>query len=270
MHKMSGPLHNMSNLLFLTSGNYQNYSMKLDKHLRGYYTIQYACAGELHVAYDEQFYFLNSQETGWFFPAYPGPRFRFHPSEPEETWWHRYIAFQGELVNQWRASGLWPTEPQPAPEGLDGGALLDAIVAQTQEKSRWSHEKAVNQLEALLLDLAAARTTPLAGTPWLSKVLEHLGSSFSPHYPNLATHLGCSLATLRRRFKQETGQTLHEYIIAQRITRARALLIETNLPLREIAHQLGYDSEFFFARQFKQIAQVTPGEYRRSGLFIPP
>ncbi|WP_395142219.1 helix-turn-helix transcriptional regulator, partial [Armatimonas sp.] len=153
---------------------------------------------------------------------------------------------------------------------MDGGARLDAIMALSQETGRWSHSKAVNQLEALLLELAEARTSPASDTSWLAGVLEHLGDSFSPDYPQLAKHQGCSLATLRRRFKQETGQTLHEYVIAQRIAHARGLLIETDLPLRQLAAQLGYDSEFFFARQFKQVAQVTPGEYRRSRLFIPP
>ena len=101
-------------------------------------------------------------------------------------------------------------------------------------------------------------------------MLAALAGVFAPDYARIAAQQGCSVATLRRRFKQETNQTLHEHVIAQRIARARTLLIETDLPLRLLAAQLGYDSEFFFARQFKQIAQVTPGEYRRSRLFIPP
>jgi AraC-like DNA-binding protein len=260
----------MSTLIFLASNNHPINIQFIDKHLLGYYTIQFVCQGDLEVVYDERIFALNNRPGGWFFPAYPGPRFRFHPQRPRGTWWHRHIAFQGELVERWRAVGLWPTEPQPAPEGMDGGEQLDAIVALSQQTGRWSREKAVNQLEALLLDLAEAREAPARESSWLSGLLAQLSETFSPDYPCLAQEHGWSVATLRRRFKAETGQNIHDYVIAQRIARARALLAQSDLPLREIASQLGYDSEFFFARQFKQVAQVTPGEYRRSRLFIPP
>ncbi|MBB6052266.1 helix-turn-helix transcriptional regulator [Armatimonas rosea] len=260
----------MSNLTFLASSSHPLYTLNLDKHLLGYYTIQYVCQGELEVAYDDQFYSLTDQPSGWFFPAYPGPRLRFHPRTLGGTWWHRHLAFQGDRVEQWRAQGLWLTEPQLCPESIDGGARLDTIIALSRATSRWSHERAINQLEALLLDLAEARTTPATESPWLARVLALLGEDFTPDYEQLARTLECSLATLRRRFKRETGQALHEYVIVQRVARARTLLLETDYPLREIAARLGYDSEFFFARQFKQVALVTPGEYRRSGLFIPP
>jgi AraC-like DNA-binding protein len=260
----------MSNLTFLASSSHPRYSLRLDKYLLGYYTIQFICQGELEVAYDERVFTLTPNERGWFFPAYPGPRLRFHPRQSHGNWWHRHLAFQGDRVEQWRARGLWLTEPQACPESLDGGALLDGIISLSHATSCWSHEKAINQLEALLLELAIARSSPASGSTWLTQLLELLGTEFSPDYPALAQHLDCSLATLRRRFKKETGQSLHDYVIVQRVVRARSLLLETDLPLREIAARLGYDSEFFFARQFKQVAQVTPGEYRRSGLFIAP
>jgi AraC-like DNA-binding protein len=270
MHKRTHLLHNRSNITFLASNNQQNYSLHLDKHLLGYYTLQFICQGELEVLYDEESFFLDDRSSGWFFPASPGPRLRFHPPTPESTWWHRHLAFQGELIETWRAGGLWPLEPQLAPAGMDGGACLDEITGFANATSRWSHEQAVNGLEALLLKLAVARDAPSEGRSWLTSLLEQLSHNFAPDYCQLAQQQGCSLATLRRRFKDATGQTLHEFVIAQRIARARKLLAETDLPLRQLAAQLGYDSEFFFARQFKQVAQVTPGEYRRSRLFIPP
>jgi AraC-like DNA-binding protein len=42
------------------------------------------------------------------------------------------------------------------------------------------------------------------------------------------------------------------------------LLTETDLPLKAVAERLGYDSVYFFARQFRQIAGVPPGVFRRS------
>ena len=57
-----------------------------------------------------------------------------------------------------------------------------------------------------------------------------------------------SVSTLRRRFKQETGQPLHEHVRHRRLMKARALLDETDLPVKEIAERLGYSDVYFFTR----------------------
>lgn len=133
---------------------------------------------------------------------------------------------------------------------IDGGGLLETLISFVRKGDHWSRLKAINLLESLLLAL---------------------DERFAPDYAIVAQQLGCSVATLRRRFKREMGgQTLHEYVISQRIARARMLLMETDLSLAALAERLGYDSVFFFSRQFKQQAIVTPGEYRRSRLFISP
>ena len=256
-------------LAFLASSSMPLCKQRLDKHVHGYATIQFVVDGGVALGYDEQWFALTPRPEGWFFPAYPGPRLRFHVLEGWAHWHHRHVAFQGPRFSRWLASGLWFTQPQPAPTGLDGAALTDELIALVRRGDRWSRLKAINRLEGLLLALAEARDAA-PESAWLTQVLATLAGVFAPDYARIAAQQGCSVATLRRRFKQETGQTLHEHVIAQRIARARTLLIETDLPLRLLAAQLGYDSEFFFARQFKQIAQVTPGEYRRSRLFIPP
>ena len=73
-----------------------------------------------------------------------------------------------------------------------------------------------------------------------------------------------SLPTLRRRFKSATGTTLHNYLLQTKIAHARRLLGETDLPLKTVAARLGYDNVYFFSRQFREIAGVPPGIYRRS------
>lgn len=256
-------------LTFLATTNAPQCQQRLDKHVIGYATLQYVTGGGVWVAYDDQVFALPPRPEGWVFPAYPGPRLRFHALEGWEFWYHRHLAFQGARLGHWVAAGLWPTEPQPLPDSLDGALLFDQLIDLVRRGDRWSRLKAINQVEGLLLALAEARSASRE-SPWLAEVLTALGESFAPDYAQLATISGSSVATLRRRFKAAMGQPLHEYVISRRIARARALLLETDLPLQELSQQLGYDSVFFFSRQFKQQAGVTPGEYRRSRLFIPP
>lgn len=257
-------------LTFLATSRTPQCRQRLDKHVIGYATIQFVTQGGVRVGYDERWFDLPPRPEGWFFPAYPGPRLRFHVLEGWEWWSHYHVAFQGARLSHWIAEGLWFTEPQPTPAGVDGQALIESLLSLVRQGEHWSRLKAINQLEGLLIALAEQRSTS-AESPWLATVLAALSHDFAPDYAALARQFGCSVATLRRRFKEELGgQTLHEYVIGRRIARARVLLVETDLSLSAIAERLGYDSVFFFSRQFKQQAGVTPGEYRRSRLFIPP
>lgn len=274
MQDLGRGLHNScsmdDDLTFLATSNSPGCQQRLDKHVISYATLQFVTEGGVRLGYDEQWFDLAPCPEGWFFPAYPGPRLRFHALEGWESWHHRHVAFQGARLGQWMASGLWFTQPQPTPPGIDGGALLETLISFVRKGDHWSRLKAINLLESLLLALAEARNSSIQ-SPWLARVFAALDERFAPDYAIVAQQLGCSVATLRRRFKREMGgQTLHEYVISQRIARARMLLVETDLSLAALAERLGYDSVFFFSRQFKQQAIVTPGEYRRSRLFISP
>ena len=45
--------------------------------------------------------------------------------------------------------------------------------------------------------------------------------------------------------------------------KARLLLRETDLKVREIAARLGYDDPFYFSNVFKKCVGVSPEQYRR-------
>jgi len=68
--------------------------------------------------------------------------------------------------------------------------------------------------------------------------------------------------TLSKLFREETGQKFVDYLIELRITHARRLLVETTLPVQEIATKVGYSNAISFGRMFKKIVGLSPGEYR--------
>jgi AraC-like DNA-binding protein len=69
---------------------------------------------------------------------------------------------------------------------------------------------------------------------------------------------------MRRHFKAVTGIPLHGYILQRRLANARALLADTEIPIKAIAETLGYKDVYFFTRQFRQIVGVPPASFRRS------
>ena len=252
----------MNDLVLLAWSNMPACRQRLDKHLVGYATIQFVCdiSSSLFVAYDEREFELQDE---WFFPAHPGPRLRFHALE-NGCWHHRHIGFKGLLWDSWRASGLWPNIPQRAPEGSDFARRFDELISWTSRGDKIGRLRAVNGIEGLLLELSEARAQT-GGDQWLEALLQKLDVS-NPDLSAIARGLGLSDSTLRRRFKAATGTSMQDYILEKRLARARALLLDTNWTLRKIADELGFKSEWFFARQFKDRAGIAPGAFRRSGL----
>jgi len=53
------------------------------------------------------------------------------------------------------------------------------------------------------------------------------------------------------------------YINARRIDRACILLRETDLPVIEICHRVGFENLSHFNRQFRKLRGVTPTAFRR-------
>jgi len=80
----------------------------------------------------------------------------------------------------------------------------------------------------------------------------------------LAEQFDVTPQTLRRNFKEATGQTLSNYLAALRIERAKQLLVETDLDLSNICVQCGYIDVSSFARLFKGEVGMSPGSYRES------
>jgi len=68
-----------------------------------------------------------------------------------------------------------------------------------------------------------------------------------------------------RLFKRETGKTPYDYILDLKISRAKNLLINTNLMVKQIASSLGFCDEHYFSYIFRKKTNRTPSQYRKEG-----
>jgi len=64
-------------------------------------------------------------------------------------------------------------------------------------------------------------------------------------------------------FKKETGYSLTNYIIEERIRRAKQLLAKNEMSIRDIAITCGFQNISYFSRQFKKATGMTPREFRK-------
>ncbi|QPB24013.1 AraC family transcriptional regulator [Rhizobium sp. 007] len=67
-----------------------------------------------------------------------------------------------------------------------------------------------------------------------------------------------------RAFRETTGMTPYQWLLSERVNRARELLRASNAPLAEVAIACGFADQSHFTRVFSSIAGLTPGNWRRN------
>ena len=68
-----------------------------------------------------------------------------------------------------------------------------------------------------------------------------------------------------RLFKEEAGVTFVEYLTSLRIDKAKELIREGKLSIKEVSGAVGYADANYFSRLFKKQTEMTPREYREKG-----
>ena len=74
--------------------------------------------------------------------------------------------------------------------------------------------------------------------------------------------VGISRSNLEKRFKEEVGETIHAVIHAEKLEKARSLLVSTSLSINEISQMCGYPSLQYFYSVFRKEYDSTPKDYR--------
>jgi two-component system response regulator YesN len=80
----------------------------------------------------------------------------------------------------------------------------------------------------------------------------------------LADELGVSPYHLSRLFKEEKGENFINYLTSLRLEKAKKLLGDQSLIIKEISTGVGYNDQNYFTKLFKQKFGLTPTEYRES------
>ena len=86
---------------------------------------------------------------------------------------------------------------------------------------------------------------------------------------DVAAVFGLSSNYLSALFKKTCSVGFSEYITQKKITRAKALLLEQDMKIYEVADTLGFESAFYFSKVFKKVEGISPREYIQSHLAGP-
>ena len=79
---------------------------------------------------------------------------------------------------------------------------------------------------------------------------------------DLGIVVGMSTYHFARMFKQSTGLTPHQYLVKQRLSKAKELLRHTEIAIADIGYLVGYKNSSHFAKVFRKHTKVSPTAYR--------
>jgi len=82
----------------------------------------------------------------------------------------------------------------------------------------------------------------------------------------MAQSIGLSTAHFARMFRKSTGETPHQFVLRQRIERAKAMLRAPDARVLDVAVACGFKTQQHFAQVFRDVCRVSPTEYRQDFL----
>ncbi len=99
----------------------------------------------------------------------------------------------------------------------------------------------------------------------MKEVIQYLNTHYQEEITltDLSERFYVSQYYLCREFKKYTGTTIVNYLNKNRIMDAQKLFLETDDNVTQVCHQTGFSNLTHFNRVFKDIAGMTPSQYRR-------
>ena len=205
---------------------------------------------------------------------WPGESLEYGPlGAPVETWDEFYLTYTGETKARFEAARLidgerpvWPLRDAPTVRGL------------VEELRRLSHaaepEAVVDRVDRLCERLIleswlgpVRREAPVGDAATVQAIAAALRAGLAD--PSLdpeavaAAH-GWSVSTFRRRWDEVMPESPGRTLQGLRMQAACRLLVETTLPIHEVAARVGFADEYYFSRRFRIEQGMPPREYRRA------
>jgi len=183
--------------------------------------------------------------------------------KPFEFAWLSFDGFSAEATRL--AFGLAPKPRQAGPWPSD---LFDEMIQFLQDGALVAERQASLTAYAILLTAVTAPSVEHMGTDGL---VDQSVQLVRDGYTNpqmgveqVAQSLHVHRITLCKHFKRVVGVSPASYLRSRRVRKALSLLVNTNLPVGEVARQSGFSSLSYFSQVIRQTTGVSPRGYRRS------
>ena len=185
---------------------------------------------------------------GNMFLLFPGEWHNYMPNR--ETGWDEYwIGFQGSHIDYWTANGFFSREKPIYNVGIHNEIVQlyqQAIRVAIEQKSGF--QQVLSGIVNYLLGLAYSydknyvfETSEIIDQIGRAKIL--IAAQFKTIRPKqIADKLNMSYSNFRKIFKEYTGFAPAQYIQEMKLTKAKELLTNSSMPIKEIAYLMGFEN----------------------------
>lgn len=233
------------------------------------YTLLYITAGEGEV--ETAAAGAQAIRAGELLVVHPGQWHRYRPNR-RTGWEEHWVEFSGDFAQRMMKNRIFSIERPILRPGHDEVVRrLYAEILEAIRHSQYGYEYWIAALTAQLIARLICITqsedlVSLSGSIQQAQQLIVSHSDEPVDLANLAKKVNMSYSLFRKRFKQYTGLSPHQFLIQVRLKKACQMLISSNLSVGEIAQALGFESVPYFFRIFKSKVGSTPSDYRHAHL----
>jgi AraC family transcriptional regulator len=150
-------------------------------------------------------------------------------------------------------------------------AILPALVRPEQANKLFADYAARAVIVHLARTYGSLRVKGQCGSgglvPWQERRAKEMllaDLSGDLNLPDLAGACRLSASHFSHAFRQTVGCPPHQWLLAQRVERAKQLILNTRQPLSEIALETGFADQSHFTRVFTQRVKASPAAWRRA------
>jgi AraC-like DNA-binding protein len=218
--------------------------------------------------------------------VFPGVWHRYRPA-PSTGWTERWFAFNGGSLHRLLGAGalgpknaiLLPRDPDRLAEQMD--ELLDQVRVPAKVQPAVLAFQSLRILSELVVQRAedvavSSESSHHAAVRREDPVVQRALEIIWTHSPcpmsvsDIARQLPVTRRTLDRRFMEVMGHSVLEEINACRLSRAKRLLTETDLPVKAVAHRAGFNSTERMRVVFVEREGISPTDYRKRKAEVRP
>jgi len=209
-----------------------------------------------------------SVRRGSMFLLFPGEWHSYRPDN--DTGWKEYwIGFSGPVIDSRVGNGFFPKDKPVHQTGIHDEVVelyRSAIEAASRQESGF--QQLLGSIVIHLLGLAyfygrneAFRSSEVSEIVNRAKIIiaEQCRTITAEE---VAEKLCMGYSNFRKMFKDYTGFPPARYILEVRFSKTKEMLTNSNLSIKEISFQMGYDNYEYFFTVFKRLSGMTPAEYR--------
>ena len=212
---------------------------------------------------------LTAVSAGTIILLFPNERHRYRP-DPSSGWDEYWVGVKGPLIDNLIATGhLNPAKPTMY-VGFNEiiVSLYDGIIEKAKQESP-GYQLQVSGAAFYLLGTCQAMVRQRQMKEQdLGQVINRAMLLFRSNLQNsysaeeAARELCIGYSSFRKLFKNHTGLSPGQYYLQLKMERAKDLLANSDLPVKEIAIDLNFESTFYFSKLFKEKAGMSPTNYR--------